>query len=70
MKEFLDHLVDGEIKLDAYIKCLHQYHIQHPPRSEPNLHQPLSEQRGYKCKGEFCDAVMLSIPHICKNYLI
>lgn len=70
MKDFLENIVDGEIKLDSYIKCLNHYHIQHPPKSEPNLQQPLSEQKRYKCKGEFCDAIMLSIPHVCNDLLI
>lgn len=58
------------MKLDSYVRCLHQYLIEHPPRPDLNLHKPVAQQRGYRCKGDFCNAKMLSIPHIRKWFYI
>jgi hypothetical protein len=64
LKEFKQNLVQGEIKVEAYARCLHQYGVDYPPKVEPNLHQPLTQQRGYRCRGDFCDVSMLAIPHL------
>ena len=56
MREFQQYMTSGCIKLDQYLGCLHQYLIENPSKPQPSLNQPISQQRGHKCKGDFCDA--------------
>lgn len=42
MKDFSENLQNGEISVDIYVKILQKFLIEHPPKPELNLHQPIT----------------------------